>query len=556
MSPCGPLKLITALFFISLASPALAVDSWLVADKHVIKPGGEAWIGFITGEVFPIGDGIVDPTRIEGLIDLHEGRRRPVEGLQVEDDAVAVRTTLDPPGFHILGLSLKPRVIALEGDIFDDYLRDERATEALAARQQAGNTKATVRERYTKYAKTIIEVGASAQSDQQYLQPIGHRLEIVPLSNPTRWQAGNEVGVKVLLDGHPWPNIPITAAHEGTMQGEVAVRSQTNEQGIARWRLTQSGQWFARAHFIRPVNGLVNYEWESFWTTFSFGVKGKTDVSGSMQLLRAIHGDINPWAVAGYLMGERALTELEMAFGSDRLLALHHCPQKLPFTAMLDGIQAATGATVGKLNLRLIPASESDMRCEFIDMDSGDKLTYRLTPAMFQQMLAVEDGDARALALQMMTLPEADIFISATTRPETIPPTEASEERLRPAADRSDPSTKTKIEAVNLQTHNTTSSPLPIDRAPLRIELPAGQLQSTFAGPLVLALNENKVQEHEAVNADLDKEINRGGRQMAQRPGPGEVFWRLAHRRDGRQQKTHPFPSQGLSKPEALANGR
>lgn len=550
MSLRGPHIFVTVLAAIWLASPAIAVDSWLVADKHIIKPGGEAWIAFITGDVFPIGDGIVDPTRIDGLIDLHENRRRSINGLQVEDDAVAVRQQFDEQGFHILGLSLKPRVIALAGDIFSDYLQAERADEALTTFRARSTGKATVRERYTKYAKTIIEVGAATESDQNFLQPLGHRLEIVPLTNPTRWQAGDEVGVRVLLDGHPWPNVPLAAAHEGTLEGEVAIRTRTDEQGTARWRLTQSGQWFARAHFIRPVNGLVNYEWESFWTTYSFGVKGKADVTGSMQLLRAIHGDINPWAVAGYLMGERALAEHELGFGSDRLLALHHCPQKLPYTAVLDGIQAATGATVGKLNLRLIPASESDLRCEFIDMNSGRKLIYKIQPAMFDQMLSAKDGAARALALQMMTLPEADVFMAHTSEqaPQGTP-------EIQPATD-TKKSEKSEIKAVNLQAMQNRTDDRPPTAASIQLNLPsfAVNVPPTDDVPVL----SQEVRELEQ-NANLNREAKVALIEESKAPippGPGEVFWRWARHQHEGEPKGRSFPSRKLAMPEALANGR
>ena len=554
MSQRDPRRFITTLFVISLTPPIFAVDSWLVTDKHVVKPGGDAWIAFITGDVFPIGDGIVDPTRIDGLIDLHDGRRRPIDGLRVEDDAVALRQQFDNEGFHILGLSLKPRVIALDGTIFDQYLRDEGADDALRARQLQSNARTGVRERYTKYAKTIIEVGAAGQDNQDFLRPIGQRLEIVPLANPTRLQSGNEVAVKVLLDGHPWPNVPITASHEGTQTGEVAFRGRTNEQGVARWRLTQSGQWFARAHFIRPVNGLVNYEWESFWTTFSFGVKGKANVSGSMHLLRAIHGDINPWAVAGFLMGERALVELDMTFGTDRLLALHHCPQKLPYTAVLDGIQAATGATVGKLNLRMIPATASELRCEFFDMESGNRLIYQFTPAMLDQLLGAKDGDARALAIQMMTLPEADIFV-ATSKPDNpVTRDQATQPPSQPASDKSKEK-ESLSKTVKLQAQARGSQAQEINFTPLRINIPSQTMHAPTINTNV-KISRTETRPDKDKDKDKDKDIDTVVTKSKRRPGPGEVFWRLAHQHDGAEQKSPPFPLQELSGPEILAKGR
>ncbi|HPF39042.1 MAG TPA: DUF4198 domain-containing protein [Phycisphaerae bacterium] len=436
------------LLAIVVSRPAFAVDSWLIVESDVVDPGADTWIAFVTGDRFPIGDGIVDPARVEGLMSVHGRQKRLIEGLKAEDDAVAVRRVFDAPGYHALGLTLTPRVTTLDGDIFDQYLIEERANEALRMRRESGARHEPVRERYTKYAKTILQVGAPEAEDDGWMRPIGQRLELVPLTNPTLWQSGETVQIQVLLDGHPWPEVPVSAGHAGQRTREDVVRTRTNERGVASIRLSQSGHWYAKAHLIRPYDGLGEYEWESFWTTYTFRVKGKVDVSGSMQMLRAIHGSIDPWAVAGFIMGERALIELGLPYGSGDFLAVQHSPKALPYTAMLDGLQAATGATVGKLNLKLSEAPASELRCEFFHLATGEGLTYRLNADILAKLRAVEGHDAESLAVRMMTMSGDELF-DAPSKPESPVQAPAPSRELSPEA-----------AAANIRARETALRPL------------------------------------------------------------------------------------------------
>src|SRR5262245_34261564 len=66
-----------------------------------------------------------------------------------------------------------------------------------------------------------------------------------------------------------------------------------------------------------------------------------------------VHGGAGPFAVAGYRIGERALKELNLPRGSFSLEVIHKTPSEVQWSCIADGAQAATGASPGKLNLRL-----------------------------------------------------------------------------------------------------------------------------------------------------------------------------------------------------------
>src|SRR5262245_56155903 len=80
--------------------------------------------------------------------------------------------------------------------------------------------------------------------------------------------------------------------------------------------------------------------------------------------LRAVanhHGGAGPWAVAGYRMGRHALAKLGLERHSFDLEVVHRSPQAVQFTCIADGASASTGASVGKMNLSVVPASEAEV---------------------------------------------------------------------------------------------------------------------------------------------------------------------------------------------------
>ena len=79
----------------------------------------------------------------------------------------------------------------------------------------------------------------------------------------------------------------------------------------------------------------------------------ETIIRDRLDRVRAIHGGTGPWAVAGYRMGERAMKDLDLPRQSFSLGVVHRCPAKVQYSCMADGLQAATGASPGKLNLKV-----------------------------------------------------------------------------------------------------------------------------------------------------------------------------------------------------------
>jgi uncharacterized GH25 family protein len=398
---------------VTTSATARAHDSWLIADTSTANDGDVVWLSFVTGEVFPFGEKATDPARVAKFVDRVDDKSNDVAGYQSEDKGLSVRRRIAGAGLHVIGCALLPNLIEMKPQDFEKYLRSERAETALATfqrTQRADELKdKPVIEEYTKFAKTILEVAPTDPDDEDYALPLGHRLEIVPQSNPCRWKAGNTVQVKVLLDGYPWKDVNVFVGHEDRKAHDYAAKTRTDAKGMASLSLTRPGHWFIKAHVIRPTDGMGKVKWESFWASLTFRVGGKVEVNRGLQTIRAVHGRLSPGAVAGYRIGKRALVELGMAAGADELLAIHRTKPEPQLVAMLDGLQAAAGVTIGRLNLRM-EASEDGVETIVANRATGRSVIFHLTPNCLAAMRSPKGNDTEDKGLLLSTLPDSELF--------------------------------------------------------------------------------------------------------------------------------------------------
>lgn len=111
--------------------------------------------------------------------------------------------------------------------------------------------------------------------------------------------------------------------------------------------------------------------------------------------LRSFHGHVGPYVVAGFRLGRAALSRLG-ANKYFRIKAEVWCPDQPPPSCALDGIQLATGCTLGKQNIRHYPAPEG-VRLRLTNLDNGHHVTLRLRPeAMAAAEAQMKDGGDEA----------------------------------------------------------------------------------------------------------------------------------------------------------------
>lgn len=93
-----------------------------------------------------------------------------------------------------------------------------------------------------------------------------------------------------------------------------------------------------------------------------------------------IHGATGPFAVAGYRMGKAALKALNLSRGSFDVEVIHHAPRQVQWSCIIDGLQAATGTSVGKLNLSLVNSSPDKVFSVVRNRRTGQEVKLELLP--------------------------------------------------------------------------------------------------------------------------------------------------------------------------------
>jgi len=97
--------------------------------------------------------------------------------------------------------------------------------------------------RFEKFCKTLIVVESA---DKDYGKVLGHRLEILPTTDPTAAKTGDELSFKILFDGKSLQT-NVYATYDGFSRyyNTYAYVTESRE-GIAHVKITHPGAWMIR----------------------------------------------------------------------------------------------------------------------------------------------------------------------------------------------------------------------------------------------------------------------------------------------------------------------
>lgn len=123
-----------------------------------------------------------------------------------------------------------------------------------------------------------------------------------------------------------------------------------------------------------------------------------------------IHGAAGPWAVAGYRMGRYALKKLGLTPQSFDLEVIHHSPQQVQFSCIADGAAAATGASLGKLNLRIEETDEQHVATTYVRPSTKVMVILRPTAEFREKFRDIPRDKLGEAGRLVMSLSDHQIF--------------------------------------------------------------------------------------------------------------------------------------------------
>lgn len=267
---------VTAAVVLALVMPLAAHEFWVTPSEWVLPPGARATILANVGDQFPGANSFTTPDRIETIRLIGPGTDLVVPPpYRREGDSLAADTRLpDIPGTYIGAVMVKPRVGEKSGSVFQAHIAHQGLDDVGEYRAKHGETDKPVRERYSRYGKTLLRVG-SGGSSAHVTKPLGLKIELVPDVDPTTLRPGSVLRLRLLLDGRPSPNALVGAVYAAAQAKPESwpLTARTDADGRVSFTLHDRGPWLLRAVRTQRRTGETGplaADWESYWASLSF----------------------------------------------------------------------------------------------------------------------------------------------------------------------------------------------------------------------------------------------------------------------------------------------
>jgi uncharacterized GH25 family protein len=266
--------LLLGVFVCARASLASAHDFWLQLNQYWVHPDASNAMTLQVGHGEARQRSPIPARRIErfqlispegAVLDLRKQLRL---GQAAEDAEFRV----DKPGTYLLLLQTDDRAEAhLPSLRFNDYLKGEGLTPALEQRARLHRMDADGSERYSRCAKSIVQVGPpSATARSNITKPIGLPLEIVPETNPYEVPRSTTLPLRVIYLGRPLPGALVKLTNLEHDAAPFAVRL-TDAAGRASFSMPSSGSWLLNVIWTRPLPRSDATDFETVFSSLSFG---------------------------------------------------------------------------------------------------------------------------------------------------------------------------------------------------------------------------------------------------------------------------------------------
>lgn len=262
---------LSGLALVFAAAPAAAHDFWIQPLQYQVG------VGQLLGATFQVGHGKDrqrwgnDITRIPLLLDISSSGRVDQRGNFRSTATTDIATRLKTPGLHIIALQSVHSRSTLPAVRFNDYLKEEGLRLPLAARIRARSANLPGRERYSRRAKALVQVGAqTAANSSLATRPVGLKLEIVPGKNPYALDRTRRLPVQVLYKGKPLSGATIRLTRLEYDERPLASKI-TDRAGRANFTVPPIGSWLLNVVWSEPLAGDPRADFDTVFSSLTFG---------------------------------------------------------------------------------------------------------------------------------------------------------------------------------------------------------------------------------------------------------------------------------------------
>lgn len=259
----------------ALAGPAVAHDFWLQPRSWQVAPGVAVPISFEVGHGDARERWEAGADKVMALRDHAQGGATDLRPLfRPGGKQPHLIRTFRSEGLHVVSMVSGDSLSDLPAIRFNDYLKVEGLTPAIVARARSGRNNASGREYYSRRSKALIQVGRRMRTDDRLAtQPIGLRLEIVPLRSPYSLLPDRILPLQILFEGRPLPGalVKLTLL-ESDARPQQSARSDA--RGRVRFKIPQKGSWLVNVVWTKPVASR-DVDFQTTFSSLTFGYPGK-----------------------------------------------------------------------------------------------------------------------------------------------------------------------------------------------------------------------------------------------------------------------------------------
>jgi uncharacterized GH25 family protein len=253
------------------AASVWAHDLFLKTESFFLAPNSKFTVQIMNG-TFLKSEGAVSFARLNDVSVVAGGKTvHPQESEFTKNDTTAfLNLKTGEAGTYLVGLSTKPREIALKAAEFNEYLKEDGLPDTLEERRKAGELEKDANERYAKHVKAILQIGQKRTDD--YKSVLGYPVELVPQQNPYLLRKGEEIQILCLKDGKALAGQVVLAGREEKGKIITSPEMRSDKDGMVKLRLDGAGKWFVKfINMSKIEEGNLNYE--SKWTTLTFQIR-------------------------------------------------------------------------------------------------------------------------------------------------------------------------------------------------------------------------------------------------------------------------------------------
>jgi len=248
------------------ATPVSAHEFWIAPESGEISPGESIVADLMVGKMFKGEPYPYLSNRFRAFTVTVGGETSTIAGNDGDIPAVAMKA--ERSGLYVIALqTVAFRLTYDDWSKFRDYLALEGLDQFADLHRERGLPETGFAERYTRYAKALVQVGPFAASEADVRT--GMPFELVAEDNPYSPR------VEILRVSLIWRGVPVANHQISIFRNDGVVTRTTaitDAAGRASIPLPGDGEYLLNAVYLEPVDN-APVVWESHWASMSFKLK-------------------------------------------------------------------------------------------------------------------------------------------------------------------------------------------------------------------------------------------------------------------------------------------